>query len=102
MRVTRTAISVFSSVTLLAFVGSPVLGQFDREEEGPPRLFQLDPVTPVELVRGAFTATRLNRAVIAREYGLPCVVNSRVGTRVINTGDRLKLDGDSGIVEILS
>lgn len=41
-------------------------------------------------------------AVIAREYGLPCVVNSRVGTRVIKTGDRLKLDGDSGVVDILS
>ena len=40
-------------------------------------------------------------AVIAREYGLPCVVNSRVGTRVINTGDRVKLDGDTGVVEIL-
>ncbi len=40
-------------------------------------------------------------AVIAREYGLPCVVNSRVGTRVITTGDRLKLDGDTGVVEIL-
>ena len=40
-------------------------------------------------------------SVIAREYGLPCVVNSRVGTRVIRTGDRLKLDGDSGVVEIL-
>jgi len=40
-------------------------------------------------------------AVIAREYGLPCVVNSRIGTRVINTGDRVKLDGDSGLVEVL-
>ncbi|MEM1110328.1 MAG: PEP/pyruvate-binding domain-containing protein [Pseudomonadota bacterium] len=40
-------------------------------------------------------------AVIAREYGLPCVVNSRVGTRVINTGDRVRLNGDSGVVEIL-
>ncbi len=41
-------------------------------------------------------------AVIAREYGLPCVVNSRVGTRVINTGDRVRMDGDTGIVEVLS
>ena len=40
-------------------------------------------------------------AVIAREYGLPCVVNSRVGTRAIKTGDRIRLDGDSGVVEIL-
>jgi pyruvate,water dikinase len=40
-------------------------------------------------------------AVIAREYGLPCVVNSRVGTRMINTGDRVRLDGDTGLVVIL-
>lgn len=41
-------------------------------------------------------------AVVAREYGLPCVVNSRQGTRVINTGDRIRVDGDSGRVEILA
>lgn len=37
-------------------------------------------------------------AVIAREYGLPCVVNTRNGTRLIETGDRIVLDGDSGRV----
>jgi pyruvate,water dikinase len=37
-------------------------------------------------------------AVIAREYGLPCVVNTRQGTRLIKTGDRIRLDGDSGKV----
>ena len=41
-------------------------------------------------------------AVIAREYGLPCVVNSRVGTRIIKTGDRIRLDGDTGLVELLA
>jgi phosphohistidine swiveling domain-containing protein len=40
-------------------------------------------------------------AVIAREYGLPCVVNTREGTRFFNTGDRIRLDGDSGQVERL-
>ena len=40
-------------------------------------------------------------AVIAREYGLPCVVNTRQGTRFFQTGDRLRLDGDSGSVEVL-
>jgi pyruvate,water dikinase len=40
-------------------------------------------------------------AVIAREYGLPCVVNSRDGTRFFNTGDRIRLDGDRGVVERL-
>lgn len=40
-------------------------------------------------------------AVIAREYGLPCVVNTREGTRFFNTGERIRLDGDSGKVERL-
>ncbi len=40
-------------------------------------------------------------AVVARELGLPCVVNTRVGTSVINTGDRIRVDGTAGTVQIL-
>lgn len=40
-------------------------------------------------------------AVIAREYGLPCVVNTRQGTRFFQTGNRIRLDGDSGRIELL-
>jgi phosphoenolpyruvate synthase/pyruvate phosphate dikinase len=35
-------------------------------------------------------------AVIAREYGLPAVVNLRVGTKRFQTGDIVCLDGDLG------
>ncbi len=38
-------------------------------------------------------------AVIAREYGLPCVVNTRAGTKLIKTGDLIELDGDAGRVQ---
>jgi pyruvate,water dikinase len=41
-------------------------------------------------------------AVIAREYGLPCVVNTRQGTRFLQTGDRVRLDGDTGSVALLA
>lgn len=41
-------------------------------------------------------------AVIAREYGLPCVVNARQATRYFQTGDRVRLDGDIGSVTLLS
>ncbi|MCV7367435.1 pyruvate, water dikinase [Mycolicibacterium duvalii] len=37
-------------------------------------------------------------AVIAREYGLPCVVNTLVATQVLNSGDRVRVDGDRGVV----
>lgn len=40
-------------------------------------------------------------AVVARELGIPCVVNTRNGTRAIRTGDRLRVDGKTGRVEVL-
>jgi len=41
-------------------------------------------------------------AVIAREYGLPCVVNTRQATRFLQTGSRVRLDGDTGTVTLLT
>jgi pyruvate,water dikinase len=40
-------------------------------------------------------------AIVAREMGIPCVINTGNGTRVINTGDHLRVDGSSGVVHIL-
>lgn len=40
-------------------------------------------------------------AVIAREYGLPAIVNTRTGTKQIKTGDTIRLDADTGVVTIL-
>ncbi|WP_082614346.1 PEP/pyruvate-binding domain-containing protein [Mycobacterium sp. Root265] len=40
-------------------------------------------------------------AVVAREYGLPCVVNTLVASRVLRTGDRVRVDGDRGLVVLL-
>jgi pyruvate,water dikinase len=40
-------------------------------------------------------------AIVSREYGLPAVVGTSAGTRVINTGDRLRVDGGTGKVTIL-
>jgi len=40
-------------------------------------------------------------AVLAREYGIPAVVGTSVGTSTIRTGDRLRVDGNTGLVEIL-
>lgn len=41
-------------------------------------------------------------AVVAREYGLPCVVNTLVATQVLRTGDRVRVDGDRGLVTRLA
>jgi pyruvate,water dikinase len=40
-------------------------------------------------------------AVLAREYGIPAVVGASVATTRIKTGDRLRVDGSAGVVEIL-
>jgi pyruvate,water dikinase len=39
-------------------------------------------------------------AVIAREYGLPAVVDLRRATRVFQSGDRVFLDGDHGLLRL--
>jgi pyruvate,water dikinase len=38
-------------------------------------------------------------AIVAREYGVPAVVNVDGATRAIRTGERLRVDGDRGVVE---
>jgi phosphohistidine swiveling domain-containing protein len=40
-------------------------------------------------------------AVLAREYGIPAVVGTSGGTVRIRTGDRIRVDGNTGVVEIL-
>jgi len=40
-------------------------------------------------------------SVVAREYGIPAVVGVGSGTKRIRTGQRLRLDGSRGIVEVL-
>jgi pyruvate,water dikinase len=40
-------------------------------------------------------------AIVARELGVPCVVNTQTGTRQLRTGDRVMVDADRGVVEVL-
>jgi pyruvate,water dikinase len=40
-------------------------------------------------------------AVVARELSVPCVVNTRTGSRVLRTGDLVRVDGAAGTVEVL-
>lgn len=35
-------------------------------------------------------------AIVAREMGLPCVINTRTGTEQLRTGDLVRLDGGAG------
>jgi pyruvate,water dikinase len=40
-------------------------------------------------------------AIVAREYGMPAVVGTGNATAQIKTGDRVRVDGDAGVVTIL-
>jgi pyruvate,water dikinase len=42
----------------------------------------------------------IHGAIIAREYGLPCVTGVPAATELIRTGDRLTVDGYLGIVVV--
>jgi pyruvate,water dikinase len=45
--------------------------------------------------------TTSHPAVLAREFGIPAVIGTSVATQRIVTGDRLRVDGSAGRVEIL-
>jgi pyruvate,water dikinase len=40
-------------------------------------------------------------AIVARELGLPCVINTGTGTETFVTGDLVRLDGAAGTIELL-
>ena len=45
--------------------------------------------------------TTSHPAVLSREFGIPAVVGTSIATKRIRTGDRIRVDGSTGIVEIL-
>jgi pyruvate,water dikinase len=40
-------------------------------------------------------------AVLSREFGIPAVVGTSVATQMVSNGDRIRLNGTTGVVEIL-
>ena len=46
--------------------------------------------------------TASHPAVLSREFGIPAVVGTSVGTEQIKNGDRVRINGTTGLVEILS
>jgi phosphohistidine swiveling domain-containing protein len=45
--------------------------------------------------------TTSHPAVLSREFGIPAVVGTSVATHRIATGDRIRVDGSGGVVEVL-
>jgi len=40
-------------------------------------------------------------AIVSRELGIPCVVNTRVATKVLKSGQRVRVDGSKGTVDLV-
>jgi phosphohistidine swiveling domain-containing protein len=92
--------------------------------EGPARVIldedQLDEVQPGDILVAISTApswtpvfgllkgvvvdrgaSLSHSAIVSREYGIPCVINVFEGTKKVKTGQRIRVDGDKGVVYIL-
>ena len=39
--------------------------------------------------------------MLSREFGIPAVIGTSTATHTIRTGDRIRVDGSNGVVEIL-
>jgi pyruvate,water dikinase len=81
--------------------------EFDQVREGDILVCQMTNPAWVVLftkIAGLVTdtgGTTSHPAVLAREFGIPAVIGTSVATQRIRTGDRIRLDGSAGQVEIL-
>lgn len=41
-------------------------------------------------------------AIVSREFKIPCLVNTKMGTKLVKDGDELEVDASNGIVRIIS
>ena len=39
-------------------------------------------------------------AIVSRELGIPCVIGTRIATKVLKDGDRVEVDANCGLVKI--
>lgn len=83
------------------------MDQFDSVEDGEILVCRMtNPAWVVLFTRisGLVTdagGTTSHSAVVSREFGLPAVVGTSVATMDVKTGDTLRVNGTTGIVEIL-
>ena len=81
--------------------------EFDEVEDGDILVCQMTNPAWVVLftkIAGLVTdtgGTTSHTAVLSREFGIPAVIGTSVATHRIATGDRIRVDGSAGVVEIL-
>jgi pyruvate,water dikinase len=40
-------------------------------------------------------------AIVSRELGIPCVIGTGTATSILQDGDKVRLDAENGVVELL-
>lgn len=90
-----------------------VLGEKNAEEFKTGEIFvgfAMEPYTVEALSRASAVVldvsetkqSPLHPAIVAGELGIPCVAKTRAATKVLKTGDRVVVDGDTGNVSLCS
>lgn len=41
-------------------------------------------------------------AIVAREFGKPCIIGTKIATEVLKDGDRVEIDADNGVVKLIT
>src|SRR5204863_5612362 len=82
--------------------------EFDQVQQGDILVCQMTNPAWVVLftkIAGLVTdtgGTTSHPAVLSREFGIPAVVGTSVATERIATGDRIRIDGTAGRVEVIA
>jgi len=80
---------------------------FERFERGDVLVAKItDPSYVIIISKAAAIITDLggvtsHPAIIAREFDIPCIVGTEVGTKEIREGDILLVDADKGLISII-
>ena len=69
------------------------------------RFTDIDRTPYYSIVNGLITeigSSLLHGVVVAREYGLPTIVNVKGATKILKNGDHIKMNATKGTIEIIS
>ncbi|HLD73206.1 MAG TPA: PEP-utilizing enzyme [Candidatus Nanoarchaeia archaeon] len=64
----------------------------------PEYVFLMEKAAAIVTDAGGLTC---HAAIVSREFGLPCIVGTKIATQVLHDGDLVEVDANKGIVKIL-
>lgn len=63
-----------------------------------------DYVSAMKLAKAIITdegGITCHAAIISRELGIPCIVGTKIATKILKDGDLVEVDADRGIIKII-